>query len=226
MMEISYELQSRSIQRKTNICIEDCWGTLLLTSQPLDMTVLKVVYILLLAAVSIHSQSFHLRNCPKPSLQDNFNVTKYLGTWHEIKKLPAMFEKGKCVQATYSLRSDGSVRVYNTELLSDGKINSIEGVAKIEDPTEPAILSVSFFRGLPDSPYMVLSTDYTSFSLVYSCSDYLGLFHVDFAWILSRSRDLSNSTVSDLQDTLTQMGIDIKRLSITDQTDCETMASV
>lgn len=37
---------------------------------------LKVGFLLLVAAVGTHAQSFHLRNCPKPSLQVNFNITK------------------------------------------------------------------------------------------------------------------------------------------------------
>ncbi|KAK7878235.1 hypothetical protein WMY93_031144 [Mugilogobius chulae] len=189
------------------------------------MALLKVVFLLLVAAEFSQSQSFHMYSCPTPSLQVNFNVTQYLGTWYEIQKLPAMFERGDCVQAKYSLLADGQVRVHNSELLSNGKINSIEGTAKILDPTQPAVLSVSFFRALPDSPYMVLSTDYTSYSLVYSCSDYLGLFHIDFAWILSRTRQLNSATVSQLRDKLTAMGVDVKRLSVTDQTDCGAMVS-
>uniref|UniRef100_A0A8C6THC6 Apolipoprotein D n=1 Tax=Neogobius melanostomus TaxID=47308 RepID=A0A8C6THC6_9GOBI len=189
------------------------------------MELLKVVLLLLLAAASSHSQSFHFLKCPTPTLQENFNATKYLGTWYEIEKLPAMFERGTCVQAKYSLRPDGTVRVHNSELLANGKINSIEGVATITDPSQPAVLSVSFYRGLPDAPYMVLSTDYSSYSLVYSCSDYLGLFHVDFAWILSRTRELDGATIGQLRNELTAIGVDTDRLSITAQTGCGVMDS-
>lgn len=187
------------------------------------MAQLKVGFLLLVAAVGTHAQSFHLRNCPKPSLQVNFNITKYLGTWYEIEKLPAMFEKGKCIYGTFTLLSDGKVGVHNTELVSDGKMNSV-GVATIKDPSQPAILSVDFFKGLPVAPYMVLSTDYNNYSLVYSCFK-LGLFHMDFAWILSRSRELSEGTISQLHDRLTAEGVDVKRLSVTDQTGCDAVPS-
>lgn len=40
-----------------------------------------------------------------------------MGTWYEIEKLPAVFERGTCNQATYSLQSDGTVKVHNAELL-------------------------------------------------------------------------------------------------------------
>ncbi|CAK6968605.1 apolipoprotein D-like [Scomber scombrus] len=187
------------------------------------MKAFQVLFVLSLAATAAHGQSFHSGFCPRPSVQDHFNVTKYMGTWYEIEKLPAAFEKGKCVQATYSLLADGTVKVHNAELLSNGKINSIEGVARVKDPSQPAILGVSFFKGVPDGPYWVLSTDYQSYSLVYSCSDFFGLFHVDFAWILARTRVLTDAVISQLHDKLAAAGVNINRLTVTNQTGCEVM---
>ncbi|XP_022064132.2 apolipoprotein D-like [Acanthochromis polyacanthus] len=181
----------------------------------------QVLLLLLLTAAASDGQSFHIGRCPEPSVQEDFNVTKYMGTWYEIERLPAIFQKGKCAQATYTLLPDGTVKVYNEEILSNGKINSIEGVAKIKNASQPAILGVSFFKGVPDGPYWVLSTDYQSHALVYSCSDYLRLFHIDFAWILSRTRELSQDIISQLHDKLTAAGVNINRLIVTNQTSCE-----
>ncbi|KAM7390146.1 hypothetical protein PAMA_008358 [Pampus argenteus] len=183
----------------------------------------KVLFVLVLVAVAAEGQSLHLAVCPRPSVQQDFDVTQYMGTWYEIKRLPAVFEKGKCIQATYTLLTDGMVKVHNAELLSDGKINSIEGVAKVEDSSQPAVLSVSFFKGAPDAPYWVLSTDYQSYALVYSCSDYFGLFHIDFAWILSRTRVLTDVIISQLHDRLDAAGVNIHRLTVTNQTGCDIM---
>uniref|UniRef100_A0A8D3D579 Apolipoprotein D n=1 Tax=Scophthalmus maximus TaxID=52904 RepID=A0A8D3D579_SCOMX len=149
---------------------------------------------------------------------------QYMGTWYEIEKLPALFERGKCNQATYSLLADGTVGVHNAELLANGKINSIDGIAKVKDPSQPAILGVSFFKGFPDGPYWVLSTDYQSYALVYSCNDYFGLFHVDYAWILARARLLPADDVSRLHDELTAAGVNVNRLTVSDQTGCDVMA--
>uniref|UniRef100_UPI0037E96D8A apolipoprotein D-like n=1 Tax=Semicossyphus pulcher TaxID=241346 RepID=UPI0037E96D8A len=184
---------------------------------------MKVLFVLLLTAAAADCQSFHRGRCPQPPVQENFNVTKYMGTWYEIEKLPAMFEKGKCNQATYSLLEDGTVKVRNAELLSNGKISSIEGVATVKNSSQPAILDVSFFKGVPGAPYWVLSTDYHSYALVYSCSDYFGLFHVDFAWILARPRVLTEDVISQLHDKLDAAGVNIKRLLVSDQTGCDVM---
>ncbi|KAM9332660.1 apolipoprotein D-like [Pholidichthys leucotaenia] len=189
------------------------------------MKPLKVLSVILLTAATASAQSFHLGSCPQPSVQDSFNITRYMGTWYEIEKLPAVFERGTCNQATYTLLPDGTVKVHNAELLSDGKINSIEGVARVKDPSQPAILSVSFFKGVPGAPYWVLSTDYQSYSLVYSCSDYLGVFYVDFAWILARTCVLTGGIVDLLHDKLTAAGVDINRLTVSNQTGCEVMVN-
>jgi len=187
------------------------------------METFQVLFVLSLAALSADGQSLHLGACPKPSVQEDFNVTKYMGTWYEIEKLPAAFERGKCIQATYSLLTDGTVKVRNAELLSNGKISSIEGVAKVKDPSQPAILGVGFFKGVPDGPYWVLSTDYQSYALVYSCSDYLGVFHIDFAWILARTRALTDAVISQLHDKLAAAGVNLKRLTVSNQTGCDVM---
>lgn len=138
---------------------------------------------------------------------------------------------------------------------SNGKINSIEGVAKVQNSTQPAILGVSFFKGnytadvlflqnwaslfyyynalfffypyliagVPDAPYWVLSTDYQSYALVYSCSDYLGFFHIDFAWILARTRVLTEDVIGKLHERLASAGVNTNRLTVTDQTGCDVM---
>ncbi|XP_058492824.1 apolipoprotein D-like isoform X1 [Solea solea] len=194
-----------------------------LVSLYLNMETFHVPFVLLMTLAAAGAQSFHFGACPQPSVQDNFNVTKYMGTWYEIEKLPAMFERGKCVQATYSLLGDGTVSVHNAELLSNGKINSIDGVARVKDPSQPAILGVSFFKGVPDAPYLVLSTDYQSYALVYSCNGYFGVFHIDFAWILARTRVLTEEIINQSRDKLAAAGVDIDRLTRSNQTGCDIM---
>ncbi|XP_041823617.1 apolipoprotein D-like [Melanotaenia boesemani] len=185
------------------------------------MKALQVLNVLLLAAAATNGQSYHIGSCPDLITQENFNVTKYMGTWYEVEKLPAVFEKGRCIQATYSLLPDGTVRVHNEELLSGGTINSIMGVAEVTDPSQPAILSVRFFKGVPESSYKILSTDYQSYALVYSCSDFFGLFYIDFAWILARTRTMSEDMLSKLRDKMTAAGVDVNHLTVTNQTACD-----
>ncbi|KAL2085261.1 hypothetical protein ACEWY4_018581 [Coilia grayii] len=183
-----------------------------------------VVLLLLLALlVTVNGQTFHLGKCPSPPVQREFDVGKYLGRWYEIARLPAAFERGKCPQATYSLLKEGVIKVVNAELLDDGKVDSIEGQVTVKDPAQPAILEVTFFNGVPDAPYWVVSTNYTSYAVVYTCSNFFGLFYVDFAWILARSRSLPANMVSQLRGDLELHGVSLRRMTLSDQTGCDAM---
>ncbi|KAG7487391.1 hypothetical protein MATL_G00022920 [Megalops atlanticus] len=173
---------------------------------------------LLLPLVS--GQVFHWGPCPEPLVQPNFNLQKYLGKWYEIEKLPASFEKGKCIEANYSLRADGTIKVFNTEFFK-GRVKSIEGTAVVQDIRQPAKLGVSFSYFTPYSPYWVLTTDYVTSAVVYSCTDVVRLFHVEFAWILSRTRTLPEATINFAKNMLASDNIDISKMIPTDQQGCD-----
>uniref|UniRef100_A0A9L0SIX2 Apolipoprotein D n=1 Tax=Equus caballus TaxID=9796 RepID=A0A9L0SIX2_HORSE len=184
-----------------------------------------VMALLLLPALAglfgtAEGQAFHLGRCPTPPVQENFDVTKYLGRWYEIEKIPVSFEKGSCIQANYSLKENGNVKVINKELRSDGTVNQIEGEATQSNLTEPAKLGVKFFWLMPSAPYWVLATDYENYALVYSCTTIIWLFHLDHVWILGRNPYLPPETVTYLKDILTANDIDIEKMTITDQVNC------
>ncbi|KAM9845408.1 apolipoprotein D-like [Aulostomus maculatus] len=180
------------------------------------MNAIQVISLTLLSALAANAQVIVPGRCPRPLVQKNFDAAQYLGTWYDIQRLPHAFQKGECSTATYSLRSPGVVGVLNRELLADGSINSISGSATAKDPSEPAKLLVSFFENSPPAPYWVLSTDYHSYSLVYSCTD-LGVLHVEFAWIMSREPTLSEETMEELHSTLSSIGVSVDKLITTNQ---------
>lgn len=181
-------------------------------------TVSALLVSLLLPLVS--AQTFRWGPCPTPMVQPNFEINKYLGKWYEIEKLPAFFEKGKCIEANYALRPDNTVQVVNVQAYK-GKISKAEGTAITQDPMEPAKLGVSFSYFTPYAPYWVLSTDYSSIALVYSCTDVLRLFHVDFDWILSRTRILPAEAIYHAKETFSRDNIDVSKMFPTDQEGCD-----
>uniref|UniRef100_A0A8C2WX26 Apolipoprotein D n=1 Tax=Cyclopterus lumpus TaxID=8103 RepID=A0A8C2WX26_CYCLU len=180
------------------------------------MNAIQVISLTLLSALAVNAQVIMPGRCPKPAVQENFDTARYLGKWYDIQRLPHAFQKGECCTATYSLKSPGVVGVFNNEVLADGTINSITGSATAKDPLEPAKLQVSFFENAPPAPYWVLSTDYDTYSLVYSCTD-LGVMHVDFAWIMSREPSLPEETLEELHSTLSSIGVRVDKLLTTNQ---------
>lgn len=69
----------------------------------------------------------------------------------------------------------------------------------------------------------MLSTDYQSYSLVYSCSDFFGVFNIDFVWILARTRTLTEDVIKQLHEKLTAAGVNVNRLEVSNQTACDVM---
>ncbi|XP_060901064.1 apolipoprotein Da, duplicate 1 [Labrus mixtus] len=181
---------------------------------------LSVVLVSVLFLPLIEAQVPHWGPCPEPTVQPAFNLKQFMGRWFEIAKLPAQFEKGRCIETNFTLTTDSSIRVVSSEILK-GELRKIEGIGVIEDIKNPAKLGISYSYVLPYSPYWILSTDYVNSALVYSCTDILRLFHVDFAWILGRTRSLPDSTVQKARETFAKNNIDVSRMVASRQQGCD-----
>ncbi|KAL3988709.1 apolipoprotein Da, duplicate 1 [Oreochromis niloticus] len=170
----------------------------------------------------IRAQVPHWGPCPEPAVQTAFSLKQFMGRWFEIAKLPAQFEKGRCIETNFTLTTSNSIRVVSSEILK-GEVKKIEGIGVVEDIKNPAKLGISYSYVLPYSPYWILSTDYVNSALVYSCTDILRLFHVDFAWILGRTRTLPESTIEKAKEIFANNNIDVSRMIPSRQMGCEKM---
>ena len=115
-----------------------------------------------------------------------------------------------------------NVKLFFAHRKSNKDKASIDGVAYVPDVNEPNRLLVEFpeasrFFTIKGN-YNVWSTDYQTYSLVYSCKIFLGLVKFESAWILARSKNLDETTVNTLKATLRNKGIDVKKFTKTKQT--------
>ncbi|MBV0933339.1 lipocalin family protein [Marinobacterium weihaiense] len=124
----------------------------------------------------------------------NFELDRYLGTWYEIARLDHAFERGLSqVQAQYSLREDGGVKVINRGYdAAKGEWREAEGKAYFVEESDTGYLKVSFF-GPFYGAYVVMALDHEDYqySLV-SGPDR------DYLWILSRTPELEQETLDTL----------------------------
>jgi apolipoprotein D and lipocalin family protein len=141
-----------------------------------------------------------------------FDINKYLGTWHEIARLDHRFERGLSeVSATYALRPKGGVTVLNKGFKkSTGQWKSIEGKAKISgDPTEGR-LSVSFF-----GPF------YASYNIIYLDSDYQHAIvcgpNKKYLWILARQKEVGDALRESLVNRAKDLGFETDSLITVEQ---------
>ena len=136
-----------------------------------------------------------------------FDVSRYMGTWHEVARLPNSFEQGlEQVTATYSLQDDGTVKVVNRgyDIAAQQWRESI-GKAKFVGEPDVAALKVSFF-GPFYGGYNVVELD-----PAYRHSLVVGP-NRSFLWILSRDPVLDEAVLRRLERRAADLGFDTSAL--------------
>lgn len=77
--------------------------------------------------------------------QNRHTFIQYLGVWYEAWRNENPFELGfKCVNATYTKNTDGSVGVLNQAQDAFGMHQSISGTARVKNASEPAAFDLIF----------------------------------------------------------------------------------
>ena len=129
----------------------------------------------------------------------NFELERYLGTWYEAYRSKAFrYGTGECVTADYSMRPDGYIKVFNSEMkylpdkktLDTSKRNFKEGWAYWVNPEKKeATLGVKFSIFQPwYATYNVMDTDYDTYAYIYSGSPggWFGIGRYQLCWVLTR----------------------------------------
>ncbi|XP_015111737.1 apolipoprotein D [Diachasma alloeum] len=160
-------------------------------------------------------------SCPNVETISTFDVEKYAGKWYEQNRYFTIFELGgKCVTANYTLNDDGTVKVVNAQVNSFTENPSeIEGLARVVDAKDPGKLAVRFSSSPVDGSYWILDTDYESYSAVWSCQSLL-FANTQFAWILTREQNPSETVVEKAKDAFRKYGIIVNLFEKTDQVNC------
>lgn len=137
------------------------------------------------------------------SVVDNFDLSRFLGSWYEIARFDHRFERGmEHTKANYTLRADGKVDVLNTGI-KNGKNSEAKGIAKLTDT--PSLLRVSFWGPFySDYRVMLLDDDY-QYALIGSGSD-------NYLWILSRTPKISDEIKDRILAEAQRRGYDTEKL--------------
>jgi apolipoprotein D and lipocalin family protein len=140
---------------------------------------------------------------------ENFEILRYLGTWHEIARTNNSFEKG-CTKATanYQIRSDGGINVLN-ECYNNGKRKEARGRAYFKDSANIGSLKVTFFWPFYGNYYIIYLDKNYSDAIVYGGNP-------DYIWILSRNEKITKIQLDYLLAQISKHGLDAKSLIISD----------
>ncbi len=143
---------------------------------------------------------------------ENFDSNKYLGKWYEIARLDHSFERGlQNVSASYSMRSDGGIRVINRGFNPSSKTwREAEGKAYFVKNNDRGYLKVSFF-GPFYGAYIIfdLGENY-QYSLVTSSNK-------SYLWLLSRTPKINKALKAALIKRMAELDFNTQALIFVDQ---------
>jgi apolipoprotein D and lipocalin family protein len=139
---------------------------------------------------------------------DGFEINRYLGTWYEVARLDHRFERGlEKISANYSLRADGGVNVLNKGW--DTQANEYRqalGKAYFVEKTNKGMLEVSFF-GPFYGAYNIIDLDKKDYNYAMITGPDRSYF-----WILSRTKQLPETTMQALLEKAKAFGFDTNQL--------------
>jgi apolipoprotein D and lipocalin family protein len=168
----------------------------------------QFICLLLAAVMTLFGCATRGKDKPPLSVVPYVDLSRYVGSWNEIARLPHRFQKD-CVnsRASYSLREDGLVSVLNEcrQGSPDGPVKSVTGRARVVDPRSNAKLEVSFFWPFWGDYWIIdLDPDYR-WAVV-------GHPSRKFLWILARETTIDKTVLDGIMRRLEGQGYDLAPL--------------
>ena len=149
--------------------------------------------------MSLSDQKIKWGSCPTVVTATSFDKTTYVGDWYTTRRSKGVpWENKDCPLSQYSLRTDGKIAALNSQYsISDDKITETSGILEFTNGAKGKMTRSRWISG----NYHVLETDYTGYSIVYSCTRFLFL-RFEHAWFLTRSKAPTTATLDSYYDTL------------------------
>jgi apolipoprotein D and lipocalin family protein len=205
---------------KTNLPLFSHWVVLILLNLQGELMFANFFLITLLtliasAAVAIKGATDELK------VVQSVDLTRYVGRWYEISRLPNGFQK-KCadmVTANYTMRPDGKIEVINRCRKASGEYATAKGKAKIVDKKTNAKLKVTFFWPFYGDYWILdLGPNY-EYAVV-------GEPGRKYLWILSRSPQMEEALYQQLLRKMAAQGFNTELMIRTSQPTTESGSEV
>ena len=174
---------------------------------------MKKIVLLALFSISVFSPHSHASEGPSlPNVQtvDSVDLSRYAGKWYQIAFFPTVFQ-GTCTintTATYGIRPDGKISVFNECYKPNGKYKSILGTARPVDSSNSK-LKVKFFWFAPAGDYWIIDLEPNYQYAV------VGAPNRKYLWILSRTPQITGSLYLELLKRAEAQAFDVSRIQLT-----------
>ena len=168
--------------------------------------VIILIVVLVVGGFWLHERNTNLTSFSEElEVVEDLDIEEYMGAWHDVASIPNRFQRGLTdVTATYTLKDDGSVEVYNRGITPAGNEKDITGKAEVFSEGR---FKVSFFP-LIKSDYNVLYVDeFYTYALV-------GGGNPNYLWVLSRTPELDERALQGLLDLAEEQGFNTNKIKI------------
>lgn len=144
---------------------------------------------------------------------DDFQLSRYLGTWYEIARQNHSFEKGLSqVSATYILQDDGGVAVINRGYSKEeNEWKEAKGRAYFVESDNIGHLKVSFF-GPFYGAYVIFELDKEEYQYAMVSGP-----NRKFFWLLARTPQLPEDIKAELLAKAGELGFPVDELIMVEQ---------
>lgn len=180
--------------------------------------------------LGVKSEKLLPGHCPPVTSMAEFDRDRYMGVWYQQATIKAILKDDvTCTHFLYKPISGGGFQMEARKLarLTNGPV-SVFGIAELGKlhKRKPGSYKVTYFGDLVNevSNYYILSTDYTSISVVWSCDPFYNFWNRQNVQVLTRSRTMNTTRllVSTLRALLPQhLDQLFDFISPVDQTECE-----
>ena len=136
--------------------------------------------------------------------KENFDKSQYVGRWYEYARDWGILVEfgGHCTTATYTAQDNGDIGVVNRLWLPWFFLSyyAVSGSARCQN-SGTCFVNFSGDGNMEGSTnYNVLDTDYTSYSIVYSCRSTKWYEKEESLWVLTRDTTISESLLTTIKD--------------------------
>ena len=128
------------------------------------------------------------QQCPKRvQLQQDFDRSQYVGRWFEFRRQKELwFESGTCCYVQYDPLGQKQIDVHNSEYDDKKGWRTVQANGQVSQ-WDSGFVGVQFFFLQPFADYRVVSTDYKTYAIVYSCDHLVAeAFSSEALWVLTR----------------------------------------
>jgi len=163
------------------------------------------------------------KSCPTPPVQEQLDLQRYLGVWHEIERNynPGEAKGSYCTKTNITSTGDNGVHWHTTWKFGKlGLPGALKVVGKYDSENQSAKLKIKPIPFFPSQDYWVLKTDYDNFSVVWSCAEFL-FDHYQLIWVFSREPTLRPEHRVAAYQVLADNGLDLKDLIVVNHCNCD-----